>query len=103
MENIKKVLSEIIEQASCEEPKCQYCKSYKTGGCSWGCLNERVRLTSPNYSCEHFDAVYKFNENTLDIIKDLLKGAERVDEGIKNLTLLLEGKITEDDFKDLVG
>ena len=103
MENITKRLSEIIEQASCETPKCQNYKTYKSGGCSWGCLNERVRLTSPNYSCEHFDAVYKFNESTLDNLKDLLKASERVDEGIKNLNLLLEGKITEEDFNDLVG
>ena len=103
MENIKKVLSEIIEQASCVSPKCQNCTSYKHGGCSWGCLNERVKLTTPNYSCDHFNAVYKFNENTLDNLKDLLKAAERVDEGMKNLNLLLNGKITEEDFNDLVG
>ena len=103
MENIKKVLSEIIEQASCSTPKCCNCKSYKNGGCSFGCLNERVRLTSPNYSCDNFDGVYKFNESTLDTLKDLLKDFERVDEGIKNLTLLLDGKISEDEFNDLVG
>lgn len=103
MENINKMLSEIIEQASCETPKCQYCKSYRTGGCSWGCLNERVRLTSPNYSCEHFDKVYNLSEKTIDVLKDLLKASERVDEGFKNLTLLFEGKITEEDFNDLVG
>lgn len=103
MENIKKTLSEIIEQASCVTPKCQYCKSYKSGGCSFGCVNERLKLTSPNYSCDNFDGVYKLNEKTLDTLKDLLKCAERVDEGIKNVTLLLEGKITEDDFNDLVA
>ena len=103
MENIKKVLSEIIEQAGSDTPKCQYCKLYKSGGCSWGCINERVRLTSPNYSCNHFDARYSFNESTLETLKDLLKSYERVDEGIKNLDLLLDGKITEDDFNDLVG
>ena len=103
MENIKKALSQIIEQASSVSPKCQYCQSYKTGGCSFGCLNERVRITSPNYSCEHFDKVYNLSEKTLDTLKDLYKDMERVDEGIKNLELLLEGKITEDDFNDLVG
>ena len=103
MENIKKVLSGIIEQASCETPKCQFCKSYKNGGCTFGCVNERVRLTSPNYSCDNFDGVYTLNENTIDILKDLLKAAERVDEGMKNLGLLLEGKITEDEFKDILG
>lgn len=103
MENIKEKLSEIIEQAGCDTKKCQYCKSYKSGGCSYGCLNERVRLTSPNYSCDHFDANYALNENTLDNLKDLLRAVERVDEGAKNLELLLAGKITEDEFNDLVG
>ena len=103
MENIKNRLSEIIEQASCVTPKCQYCQSYKSGGCSFGCLNEKVRITSPNYSCEHFNANYTLNEKTLDNLKDLLKAVERVDEGAKNLELLLTGKITEDEFNDLVG
>ena len=103
MENIKKKLSEIIEQASNVSPKCQYCQSYKTGGCSFGCVNERVRLTSPNYSCENFNANYSLNEKTLDNLRDLLKAVERVDEGIKNLDLLLSGKITEDEFNDLIG
>lgn len=102
MDNIKKKLSAIIEQVGCTEEKCMHCKSYKNGGCSYGCLNERVRLTSPNYSCEHFDAVYKLNENTVDSLKELLKYAERVDEGMKNLSLLLEGKITEEEFNELV-
>ena len=103
MENIKKRLSEIIEQASCVTPKCQNCQSYKTGGCSFGCVNERVRITSPNYSCENFNANYTLNEKTLDNLKDLLKAAERVDEGMKNLDLLLSGKINEDEFNDIVG
>lgn len=103
MENIKKELSQIIEQASCVTPKCQNCKSYKKGGCTFGCVNERMRITSPNYSCDNFDGVFTFNENTIDILKDLLKAAERVDEGMKNLELLLSGKITEDEFKDIVG
>ena len=103
MENIKKKLSEIIEQASTVSPKCQYCQSYKSGGCSFGCVNERVRITSPDYSCENFNANYSLNEKTLDNLKDLLKAVERVDEGAKNLELLLSGKITEDEFNDLIG
>jgi hypothetical protein len=43
------------------------------------------------------------NEDTIDTLKDLLKSVERVDEGVKNLELLLAGKITEDEFNDLVG
>ena len=103
MENIKEKMSEIIEQAGCDTKKCQYCKSYKSGGCSYGCVNERLRITSPNYSCEHFDANYAFNEKTVEVMKDLLKNYERVDEGIKNLDLLLAGKISEEEFIDLVG
>lgn len=103
MENIKKELSAIIEQASCVTPKCLNCKSYKKGGCTYGCLNERVRLTSPNYSCDNFDSVFAFSEKTVDTLKDLLKAVERVDEGLKNLNLLIEGKISEDDFNDIVG
>lgn len=103
MENIKERLTAIIEQASCETPKCQNCVSFKTGGCTFGCVNERMRITSPNYSCGNFSAVYSLNENTIDILKDLLKAAERVDEGMKNLDLLLAGKISEDEFKDLIG
>ena len=103
MENIKETLSAIIEQASCVSPKCQYCTSYRNGGCSFGCINERVRLTAANYSCDNFNARYSFNESTLEVLKDLLKDYERVDEGIKNLELLLAGKITEEDFKELVG
>ena len=103
MENIKKRLLEIIEQASCVTPKCQYCKSYKKGGCTFNSVNERMRLTSPNYSCDHFDGNYVLGEGTVNNLKDLLKAVERVDEGMKNLDLLLEGKITEKDFNDLVG
>ncbi len=103
MENIKNKLSEIIEQASCVTPKCQYCKSYKRGGCTFNCVNERVRLTSPNYYCDNFDGNYILNENTIETLKDLLKAVERVDEGMKNLDLLLDGKITEKDFNELVG
>jgi hypothetical protein len=36
-------------------------------------------------------------------LKDLLKAAERVDEGIKNLDLVLAGKITEDEFNEIIG
>jgi hypothetical protein len=36
-------------------------------------------------------------------LRDLLKIANRLDEGMKNLNLLLDGKITEKDFNDIVG
>lgn len=101
MENIKEKLTAIIEQASCETPKCMFCKSYKDGGCSYGCLNERVRLTSPNYSCDNFNGVYTFDHETLDILNEMLNMVNKVEEGTKNLELLLTGKITEEEFKDL--
>ena len=103
MENIKEKLSEILEQASCDTKKCKYCKSYKSGVCVFGSVNERMRITSPNYSCDNFDANYNLNEDTIDTLRDLLKSVKRVDEGVKNLELLLAGKITEDEFNDLVG
>ena len=102
MEDIKNRLKTIIEQAESDKPACKYCTSYKNGGCTYGCLNERVRLTAPNYSCDRFVANYGFNENTVDALKDLLKDVERVSEGVKNLELLLNGKINEKDFVDLV-
>jgi hypothetical protein len=103
MEAIKEFLSEIIEQAGCDVPKCKNCHHYNDNGCTFGCLNERVRLTSPNYSCDNFDGNYVFEEKTLDNLRDLLKIANRLDEGMKNLNLLLDGKITEKDFNDIVG
>ena len=62
-----------------------------------------MRITSPNYSCDNFDANYNLNEDTIDTLRDLLKSVKRVDEGVKNLELLLAGKITEDEFNDLIG
>ena len=93
MENIKEKLSEIIEQAGCDTKKCQYCKSYKNGGCSYGCLNERVRLTSPNYYCDHFDANYALNENTLDNLKDLLRQLKELMKVQRTLNSSLLGKL----------
>lgn len=103
MENIKEKLSKIIEQASCGTPKCANCASYNGNGCVFGSLNERVKITTPNYSCDNFNGRYAFEEKTVDVLRDLLKIAERLDEGEKNLNLLLEGKITEKDFNDIVG
>lgn len=103
MKDIKNKLNTILEQASCVKPACKNCESYKNGGCTFGCLNERVKITSPNYSCDNFKCVYSFNENTLDSLRDLLKDVERVEEGVKNLELLLSGKINENDFVDIVG
>ena len=101
MENIREKLTAIIEQAGSETPKCQNCVSYKQGGCTFGCVNERRRLTSPNYSCENYCGVYNFDHETLDILNDMLRMANKVDESAKNLELLLTGKISESEFKDI--
>ena len=102
MENIKNRLISILEHADCDKPACKNCVSYKNGGCSFGCVNERVKITTPNYSCDNFNGVYEFNETTLDALKDMLKDVEKIEESAKNLELLLSGKITETDFIDLV-
>lgn len=102
MNDIKNKLQTIIEQAGCEKRACKNCVSYKNGGCSFGNVNERVKITSPNYFCDNFKCTYEFNENTISALKDLLKDVERVDEGIKNLELLLNGKINESEFVNLV-
>ena len=101
MENIKNKLSKIIEQAGCETPKCKNCKNYNGNGCTFGCLNERKKLTSPNYSCDNFCGVYNFDHETIDILNEMLRMANKVDESAKNLELLLTGKISESEFKDI--
>lgn len=101
MDNIREKLAEIIENASCDTPKCRNCKNYNGNGCTLGCLNEMVRITSPNYSCDNFTGRYVLCEETIDNLKMLLKMAERLDEGRRNLDLLLGGKITEKEFNEI--
>lgn len=102
MDNIKTQLQAIIEQADCDKPACRNCVSYKNGGCSFGCLNEKVKITSPNYSCDNFSGKYVFNENTVAALRDLLNDVKRVEEGVKNFELLLNGKIDEKEFVEIV-
>lgn len=111
MKDLKDKLNLIIEQSTCAKPACKNCVSYSNGTCSFGCVNERNgyayrlnnnRLTTPDYSCENFNSAYKFNEKTVDVMSDIVKDIERVNEAKKNLELLLSGKITEDDFVDLM-
>lgn len=102
MEDIKTKLQTIIEQAEADKPACKNCVSYNNGCCTSKCVNERVKLTAPNYSCGDFKSAYTFNESTLSALKDLLKDMNRVDEGVKNLELLLSGKIDENEFVNLV-
>jgi hypothetical protein len=42
------------------------------------------------------------NENTIETLKDMVKDIEKVNEDIMNLNLMLDGKINESEFVDLV-
>lgn len=98
--DIKKILTDIVENAN-NSPACKDCTSYKNGGCSFGCLNEKVRVTSPNYSCDNFRSRYAYDEDTVAVLTDLFNDVKRVDEGLKNFELLIDGKISEKDFVDI--
>ena len=111
MKDLKNKIELIVEQSISDKPACKNCKRYQDGACTFGCVNERNvygyrlgsrKLTTPDYSCSNFESVYKFNENTVDVLNDILKDIERVNEAKKNLTLLLDGKITESDFVDIM-
>ena len=60
------------------------------------------KLTSPDYSCNNFKPVYNLNENTVDLLKDIVRDIEKVNEDIMNLDLMLDGKINESEFIELV-
>ena len=101
----------IIEQSNSESPKCKNCANHCDGACTFGCVNERSmgkymfsqrKLTSPDYSCDNFKPVYSLSENTVDTLRDMVKDIERVNEDIMNLELMLNGKINESDFVELV-
>ena len=65
-------------------------------------LFSQRKLTSPDYSCDNFKPVYSLSENTVDALRDMVKDIERVNEDIMNLELMLNGKINESDFVELV-
>ena len=101
----------IIEQSNTECPKCKNCVNHCDGACTFGCVNERTvgryifsqkKLTSPEYSCDNFKPVYNLNENTIDALRDMVKDIEKVNEDIMNLEMMLNGKINESEFVDLV-
>ena len=114
MENYKDILNKInliIEQSNTESPKCKNCANHCDGACTFGCVNERSagrylfaqkKLTSPDYSCNNFKPVYSLNENTVEVLKDMVRDIEKVNEDIMNLGLMLDGKINESEFVDLV-
>ena len=101
----------IIEQSNSENPKCKNCANHSDGACTFGCVNERSvgrylfsqkKLTSPDYSCDNFKPVYSLSENTVDALRDIVKDIEKVNEDIMNLELMLNGKINESEFTELV-
>lgn len=114
MENYKDVVNKInliIEKSNNDSPKCKNCKSFFDDTCTFGCVNERNgirylvsqrKLTSPNYSCENFNPIYDLKENTVDILRDMIKNIEKVNEDIKNFGLMFDGKINENEFVELV-
>ena len=114
MENYKDIIKKInliIEQSNVENPKCKNCVSHCDGACTFGCVNERSagkylfsqrKLTTPEYSCGNFRPIYNLNENTVEVLKDMVKDIERVNEDIMNLGLMLDGKINENEFIDIV-
>lgn len=104
MENIVEKINYIIECSSnTEHPVCKNCGSYCNNACTFKQVNEKRKITTPNYSCGNFHSTYAYNNKTIEALKCLLEDMQRVNEGTKNLALLLEGKITEQDFTDLIG
>lgn len=113
MENYRDIVNKInliIEQSNSENPKCKNCVSHCDGACTFGCVNERSagkylfsqrKLTSPDYSCVNFNAIYNLSENTVDALRDMVKDIEKVNEDIMNLELMLAGKINESEFVEL--
>ena len=105
MKELKDKIELIIERSSSKEA-CKHCQHFNSGTCTFGCMNEGKlkgafqRITSPEYSCGNFSRVYSFNEDTLDALRDLLADIERINEGKKNLDLLLSGKISEEEFTE---
>lgn len=110
MKDIKEKIELIIEKSTGKHC-CKNCLSHHDGCCTFGCVNERngkgynfsnARITTPEYSCDNFAPEYSLSENTVKILCDLLEDIERVNDGVKNLDLLLENKIDEDDFVEMM-
>lgn len=108
---LKNKIASIIEKSNNDKPACKNCKSFCDGACEFGCVNERngvrynfsnKKITTPDYFCNNFDAVYNFSESTLDKLRDLIEDIDRVNEQCMNFDLLLSGKISENDFNELL-
>lgn len=108
---LKNKINNIIEQANSDKPACKNCKNYCDGVCSFGSVNERNgnrylfnngKITTPDYFCDNFDIIYNLSESTKEILSNLIKDIEKVNEGVMNLELLLSGKIKEEDFNEIM-
>jgi hypothetical protein len=108
---LKERISNIIEKSNNDKPACKNCEKYVDGGCSLGCVNERnghkyhfnnIKITTPDYACNCFRPVYNLSENTKDTLRNLIEDIDRVNESITNLDLLLDGKINEDEFNEIL-
>lgn len=109
---LKDRIQTIIEKSNSDKPACKNCKSYCDGICSFGSVNERNgnryrfsngKATTPDYSCSNFDIVYNLSERTKETLTNLMKDIDRVNEGAVNLELLLSGRMSEEDFNEILG
>ena len=107
----KNKIINIIEKSHSDKPTCKNCKSYCDGICKSGVVNERNgnkyrinngKMTTPDYSCNDFDVVYNFSEDTKESLNNIIKDIDRVNESEKNLDLLVSGKLSEDDFNEIL-
>lgn len=108
---LKNRIISIIEKSNSDKPACKNCKSYNDGICTFGCVNERNgikyrlnngRMTTAEYSCDNFKTEYNLSEDTKKTLVTLMEDIDRVNEGVTNLDLLLSGKITENEFNELL-
>lgn len=108
---LKNKIIDIIEKSNSDKPACKNCKSYCDGICKSGVVNERNgnkyrinngKMTTPDYSCNDFDVVYNLSEDTKETLNNIIKDIDRVNESEKNLDLLLSGKLSEDDFNEIL-
>lgn len=115
MEEISKLknkIESIIEHSDANTKVCRNCKSYSDGMCMFCKVNERIggkynfsngKVTTPEYSCENFDSMYKISERTVETLINVIRDIDRVNEASKNIELLLSGKISEEDFNEILG
>lgn len=107
---LKEKINSIIEKSN-DKPACKNCKSYNEGICTFGCVNERNgkgyrfnngRMTTEDYSCGNFEVAVNITEETRDTLRNIIKDIDKVNEENLNLNLFLSGKITEEEFNEIL-